>query len=125
MIVVKGNTGYDPSAAAMTEQKLYQLFERLGIRLYAFHYPNEYWAVTEEKSFAANEPALKLFSDKHHATFHISVGKCIPLYQLADSYASCMTVLNSLSENDCAYAVFDQLTLEMILSSLTPTDRDA
>ena len=73
---------------------------------------------------------LRNFAQKHADTLAIAVGKPVPLYQLGLSLNTAETTLRSLhqpltdniyTEN---YAVFDDLTLEIILSSVSRKDRE-
>lgn len=125
ILLIQINARYSLENFSMWEQKLHLLFQQLNIRLHTFHYPNEYLAVIDEISFQSNEHILRKFSDSYTLVFQIAIGKCCPLYQLSDSYDTALNALNSLSRFGGNYAVFDHLTLEIILSSLHITDKEA
>ena len=96
----------------------------------SFRYPGDYLAVADNSNFSALSAVLRNFAQKHADTLAIAVGKPVPLYQLGLSLNTAETTLRSLhqpltdniyTEN---YAVFDDLTLEIILSSVSRKDRE-
>ena len=88
------------SGSVLSEHQIQNFFKTAGITLYTFRYPGD--------------------------------GRSVSLYQLGLSLTTAETALRSLSfhqpstDNICAenYAVFDDLTLEIVLSSVSPEDRE-
>ena len=105
-------------------------FKTAGITLHTFRYPGDYLAVADNSNFSALSAVLRNFAQKHADTLAIAVGKSVPLYQLGLSLNTAETTLRSLhqplTDNICTenYAVFDDLTLEIILSSVSRKDRE-
>lgn len=114
---------------AISEHRIHNLFKSTGITLYTFRYPGDYLAVADSSGFSALSGTLCNFAEKHADTLSIAVGRSVSLYQLGLSLNTAETALRSLhlplTENPCAkhYAVFDDLTLEIILSSVSPEDK--
>ena len=104
----------------------------MSATLYTFRYPGDYLAVADNSGFSALSGTLHNFAKKHADTLAIAVGRSVSLYQLGLSLTTAETALRSLSfhqpstDNICAenYAVFDDLTLEIVLSSVSPEDRE-
>lgn len=121
-----------PSIAgpAISEHCIHNLFKSTGITLYTFRYPGDYLAVADSSGFSALSGTLCNFAKKHTDTLSIAVGRSVSLYQLELSLNTAETALRSfhlpLTDNICAenYAVFDDLTLEIVLSSVSPDDRE-
>lgn len=125
MILIRINQRYNPMNLPLLEQKIQELFERIHVTLYAFHYPSEYLAVMESENFEALREVLREFASTQREILQITVGKETSIYQIADSYDSALTAWKSLSETSENFALFDDLTLEMILSDVKENSREA
>ena len=120
------------SGSVLSEHQIQNFFKTAGITLYTFRYPGDYLAVADNSGFSALSGKLHNFAKKHADTLAIAVGRSVSLYQLGLSLTTAETALRSLSfhqpstDNICAenYAVFDDLTLEIVLSSVSPEDRE-
>ena len=120
------------SSSVLSEHQIQNFFKTAGITLYTFRYPGDYLAVADNSGFSALSGTLHNFAKKHADTLAIAVGRSVSLYQLGLSLTTAETALRSLSfhqpstDNICAenYAVFDDLTLEIVLSSVSPEDRE-
>lgn len=120
------------SGSVLSEHQIQNFFKTAGITLYTFRYPGDYLAVADNSVFSALSETLHNFAKKHADTLAIAVGRSVSLYQLGLSLTTAETALRSLSfhqpstDNICAenYAVFDDLTLEIVLSSVSPEDRE-
>lgn len=127
----QSETHNTPSIAgpAISEHRIHNLFKSTGITLYTFRYPGDYLAVADSSGFSALSGTLCNFAKKHADTLSIAVGRSVSLYQLGLSLSTAETALRSLhlplTASTCAkhYAVFDDLTLEIILSSVSPEDK--
>lgn len=120
------------SGSVLSEHQIQNFFKTAGITLYTFRYPGDYLAIADNSGFSALSGTLHNFAKKHTDTLAIAVGRSVSLYQLGLSLTTAETALRSLSfhqpltDNICAenYAVFDDLTLEIVLSSVSPEDRE-
>ena len=117
-ILIQINPEYDLINLSLLEQKISRLFAQAGIRLFAFRRPRKFLAVTEEKDFVKNHFLFQEFAQKNKDLIKISVGRSEKLFRLYTSYDSSRTALKSLSGSEENFAVFDDLTLELILSSV-------
>ena len=120
------------SGSVLSEHQIQNFFKTAGVTLYTFRYPGDYLAVADNSGFSALSGTLHNFAKKHTDALAIAVGRSVSLYQLGLSLTTAETALRSLSfhqpltDNICAenYAVFDDLTLEIVLSSVSPEDRE-
>ena len=118
--------------SVLSEHQIQNFFKTIGIMLYTFRYPGDYLAVTDSSGFSALSGTLRDFAKKHAGTLAVAVGRSVPLYQLGLSLTTAETALRNLNfhrpltDHVCAknYAVFDDLTLEIVLSSVSPDDRE-
>lgn len=115
--------------SVLPEHLIHNLFKTTGISLYTFRYPGDYLAVADSSDFPELSGKLHHFAKKHTDTLAVAVGRSVSLYQLGLSLNTAETALRSLhlslTDNTCTehYAVFDDLTLEIILSSVSPEDK--
>ena len=77
----------------------------------------------EETDFEKQNYIFKLFAKEHFDILDIAVGKPTSLFQLHISYQSAETALHSLIISSEHYVIFDDLTLELILSTITPENQ--
>lgn len=119
MLLIHIRSGRAPMNTAEAEQKIQQMFAKTGITLCTFHYPSEYLAVVDSRRFPLISPVLAEFACQQEGRLKISVGKSCPVFQLSESYETGAAAQKSIASSAARhYAVFDDLTLELILSSV-------
>nr|WP_317401917.1 sugar diacid recognition domain-containing protein [uncultured Gemmiger sp.] len=96
-----------------------------GAKLYHFSYPNELVAALDAEDFARSASSLQGFARTEQGRCRIGVGKVVPLGELAASLTSARTACRSLSPDREPYALFDELTWELVLADLHPDTRKA
>ena len=115
--------------SVLPEHQIRNLFKDTGISLYTFRYPGDYLAVTDSFGFPEISGKLHHFAEKHADTVAVAVGRSVSLYQLGLSLNTAETALRSLhlsfAGGTCTkpYAVFDDLTLEIVLSSISQENK--
>lgn len=123
ILLLQINPRYNLTNISMLDQIVFPFFLKLGLSLYAFHYPNEYVAIIEDEDFVKNTGILESFSQNQKELLNISIGKKTALSELSFSYDTSLVAMHSLSDREHNYAVFDDLTLEIILSTLDDKTR--
>ncbi len=123
-LVIQINPGYNLVNLSLLEQKIGQLFAQAGVDLFTFSYPREFLAVIDEQDYKKNALILQAFSQKNPEIIKIAAGKSCPLFHLHLSYASARTALKSLDGAEKSFVSFDDLTLEIILSSVDENNRE-
>ena len=123
LIIQSSPDGHNNSSSL--EQKIIGLFGTLGITLYTFYYPNEYLAVLENSGKAALYQILADFTADCGALLSIAVGKKCQLFQLSLSYQSALTALKYCRSSENGIAFFDDMTLEILLSSISEQEKNA
>ncbi len=124
MVLVQINSNWHPNNLKMMEPALFHLFQSVGVSLYTYEYPNEYLAVIEEKDFKTHAYLLKRFAEEYREFVKISVGKNGKIYELADSYEAGRMGMKSFSFSKKNYTVYEELTLEVVLSSISAQSKD-
>lgn len=114
----------DRESELMMEEKIRQMFESTQMKLYTFDYPNEYLAVLDEDCFEKNKAFLQKFASDYQKFLKMAVGKACPVYQFANSYHSALTAWKSLASEGASFVVFDDLTIEIVLSAVDQASRE-
>ena len=120
MVKMEVNTRYNLVNISLLEQHVESLFSTLKGSLYAYIYPNQFVGLISESTFENNSYMFEKFSKNHSGIVKISVGKLTKLEKCNESWESAETALSSIKNKDSYYVVFDDLTLEILISGLAP-----
>lgn len=123
LILIQPGDQYTSSNLSFSEQQIPLIFSSMELELYTFNYPGEFIAITDTADFNQKEKLLKAFAREHTQTVHVAVGKSVSLFQLYLSYESALTAMKSIINKSENYILFDELTLELILSSINISNR--
>lgn len=124
LILIQPNKQYTSLNPSFSEQQIHQLFSSMKLELYTFNYPGEFIAVTDTTDFDQKEKRLKAFAQEHTQTIQIAVGKSVSLFRLHLSYESALTAMKSIMNHTDNYILSDELTLELILSSVSTDNQN-
>lgn len=86
----------------------------------SYVYPNRFIGIISSDSYNSDFYKLSLFADNHDKLVKVAVGKETTLEKLCSSFRSAETALKSMTESGQSLAIFDNLTLEILLSDLKP-----
>lgn len=123
IVLIRTNKQNPITNRSVLEQKIQQMFAQAHVCLHTFNYPGDFIALIEETDFEKQNYIFKLFAKEHFDILDIAVGKPTSLFQLHTSYQSAETALHSLIISSEHYVIFDDLTLELILSTITPENQ--
>ena len=123
IVLIRTNKQNPITNRSVLEQKIQQMFAQAHVCLHTFNYPGDFIALIEETDFEKQNYIFKLFAKEHFDILDIAVGKPTSLFQLHISYQSAETALHSLIISSEHYVIFDDLTLELILSTITPENQ--
>ena len=105
------------SGISTVESAIHHLFERIPDSVYCFQYPNEFTAIIDSASFDTHQTILESFVSSRDDVL-LGVGRTDSIYQLDDSLRTARIALESLSGSETHFALFDKLTLEIILARI-------
>ncbi len=100
-----------------------ELFEALRIPLRSYRYPNEYLAALEDERYPESLDILGTFAKDQGSRFRIAVGQACPMAKLSISYETAKIAWESLGSGEKNLALFDDMTLELVLASVKPDVR--
>lgn len=125
VLIIRMNSDRGFPHSASIERKIQEMLEMAGISLFTYYYPNKYLAIADARDFQKKLGIFQKFAKDHEKDVKIAAGKVCSVFQLADSYQSGLTALKSLSEKSGGLAVFDDLILEIVISSLDAGSKEA
>lgn len=115
----------DPSVTLFSvENKIVRLFDRLNIHLFCDYYPDRFLALADDHTVIENIAALKNFSAENCGILQTGIGCAATIYQLNSSLRTAHIALENAFMDGTFLSVFDDLTLEIILSSVPENNRD-
>ena len=103
---------------SMLDQIVFPFFKKMDLSLYAFQYPNQYVAIMEKETFEKNRKTLESFARNQRDLLNIAIGKMTHLSDLQLSFETSLIAMRSLMDVEKNYAIFDDLTLEIVLSAI-------
>ncbi len=106
------------------EMKITRFFDRLGITLFCDYYPDKFIALADAQTVRKNMDAFKNFSSENSAHLQIGIGCEADIWQLNASFRSAHTALANAALDSTSLSLFDDLTLEIILSSVPENNRN-
>lgn len=116
VLIIRMLSDHSTVTISSTEEKILRMFKEHSIHLYMFQYPHEYTAIIDSsfpleqlESFCSSLPANSI---------QMGIGRPAELFKISASYDTARIALNSLTDSNIAFALFDDLTLEILLGSL-------
>jgi carbohydrate diacid regulator len=118
IVEIEINSRYNLVNKALLEQDVETLFSSVKNGLYIYAYPHEFIGLICNDFFNRDKFLLTTFAQKHAGIVKTSVGKATALYKCRESYRTSKTALDTLRKNNLDFIVFDDLTIEILFSSL-------
>lgn len=100
-------------------------FQTVGIDIFAYSYPNKYYAIIDDEVFQRKIALFQAFNLKEQNLLRISVGSPTNLYQLNESYETARTAWRSIRNTPIAFVCSDNLSLELLLRAIDHRSRQA
>ena len=124
LILIRINSRYNLTNLSLIEQKTQEMFALAGISLFTFFYPRDFVALIDTETYQKQAFIFHTFANENTSILQVAVGKSTPVFQVHHSYESALTAINTLTNTSENFALFDDLTLQLILSSVTDDTRN-
>lgn len=124
LILIRISSRYNLTNLSLIEQKTQEMFTLAGISLFTFFYPRDFVALINTETYQKQAFIFHTFANENASILQVSVGKSTPVFQIHHSYESALTAINTLTNASENFALFDDLTLQLILSSVTDDTRN-
>lgn len=119
ILLFRMNSGLPASIITSVEHHTLELYQALGIKLYMRQYPNDLVGVIEDADLKKAKRLLQEFVSQHQDTLRIGIGKATALEELSSSYECAKIAVKAARDRECGFVLFDDLTLDLILTSLS------
>ncbi|MGE9881022.1 CdaR family transcriptional regulator [Blautia obeum] len=107
---------------SMAEAKIHRFFNQIPDSVFCFQFPNEFIGIIDDASFETHRNKLETFASSNQG-ITLGVGRPDTLYQLDASLNTAQIAIESLKGTDSSFALFDDLTLEIILGQFDPASK--
>lgn len=119
IVDIEINSRYNLLNKSLLDQRVETLFSSVKNSLYVYIYPNEFIGLVQDDIFKQNQYIFQTFSDNSASIVKTAVGKSTLIYKCKDSFTTAKNALATLRTKNLNYVVFDDLTLEILFSSLS------
>ena len=123
IVLIRLDPRYNPVNISMIEQKIVHIFQKMGVSLYTYDYPNDYLAVIDEEQFVSKRYILEKEAEEYGKILKICIGKKCDVFKLEESYKTAVTTWKSMSARFDGFGIYDDLTLEIVLSVLDEKEK--
>ncbi|MCR4832476.1 MAG: helix-turn-helix domain-containing protein [Butyrivibrio sp.] len=118
VVMIEINKRYNLVNKSMLDLDVETLFSSVKSGIYIYNYPSDFIGIICDDSFAQEKYLLEAFARKHASIVKTAVGKATTMYECGESYSTAKSALRYLDRVDLDYVVFDDLTLEILLSAV-------
>lgn len=119
IVLIRLNNHLPASVIASVEYGTFDLYQQLNVKLYMRQYPNDLISVIDDQYLKKALRLLREFASAHHDILRIGVGKATALADLSSSNDCARIAVKSITSQDCPFMLFDDLKLDLVLSSLS------
>lgn len=123
IIIVRISSLENGKMLSSMESKIIRLFERLKITVFCDYYPNQFIALANDTTIMENISSFKSLSLDNQDSISIGIGRATDIYQLNISFQTASIALANVSFDGSSFALFDDLTLEIVLNSISTESR--
>lgn len=119
VVLIRLNTHLSSSEITSVEYGISDLYQQVDAKLYMRQYPNDLVFVLDEPHLRLGIRLLREFAQTHQDALRIGMGKATALADLSSSYDCARIALKAITCQDCPFMLFDDLNLDLVLSSLS------
>lgn len=127
MVLLSVNARYNLLNISLLEQHARSLFDSLEEPLFSYLYPNRFAGLLSDKHFSERHFLLEKFATEHHELLYTAIGSAASFYHLTDSWEHALIaeriLLRANSSHTDGLLCYDDLTLEILFSSLSESQR--
>ena len=123
IILIRLNSKNSSGSISYAESRIQKLCDTLQGTVFCYQYPCDFILLADASCIEQHFSFLEHFASQEQNVLCIGVGKSVDLYQAQTSYATAQIALESLSLSETNLSRFDQLTLEILLGSVSLAGR--
>lgn len=119
IVDIEINSRYNLLNKSLLEKRVETLFNSIKDGLYVYIYPNEFIGLIQDDAFNKAGYMFQIFSQNNTNIVKTAVGKTSSIYKCRESFSTARNALATLKAKQLDFIVFDDLTLEILFSSLS------
>ena len=124
MLCIEINTRYNLVNISLLEQKVRDLFRRIGQEVYTYIYPNRFAGLIPSGIYENYRTVFRRFAAEHHQILQLALGSEKTFERCGDSWQDAITALGSIRGTGKDLVIFDDLKLEILLSGMNEKVRE-
>ena len=105
------------------EQDIQRFLASLNETVFAYIYPNKFIALIRNQTFQSYFKKFTQFASENQNIIQLALGMARPLENIKEAWDSSTIALDAIRNTKQTYALFDELSLEILLTGISSTHR--
>lgn len=123
VVTIEVNTRYNLVNISLLEQDIQRFLASLNESVFAYIYPNKFIALIRNQTFQSHFEKFTQFASENQNIIQLALGMARPLENIKEAWDSSTIALDAIRNTKQTYALFDELSLEILLTGISGTHR--
>lgn len=123
VVTIEVNTRYNLVNISLLEQDIQKFLASLNESVYSYIYPNKFIALIRNQTFQSHFEKFTQFANENQNIIQLALGMARPLENIKEAWDSSTIALDAIRNTKQTYALFDELSLEILLTGISSTHR--
>ena len=123
VVTIEVNTRYNLVNISLLEQDIQRFLTILNESVFAYIYPNKFIALIRNQTFQSHFKKFTQFANENQNIIQLALGMARPLENIKEAWDSSTIALDAIRNTKQTYALFDELSLEILLTGISSTHR--
>ena len=123
VVTIEVNTRYNLVNISLLEQDSQRFLASLNESVFAYIYPNKFIALIRNQTFQSHFEKFTQFASENQNIIQLALGMARPLENIKEAWDSSTIALDAIRNTKQTYALFDELSLEILLTGISSTHR--
>lgn len=123
VVTIEVNTRYNLVNISLLEQDIQRFLASLNESVFAYIYPNKFIALIRNQTFQSHFEKFTQFANENQNIIQLALGMARPLENIKEAWDSSTIALDAIRNTKQTYALFDELSLEILLTGISSTHR--
>lgn len=121
VVTIEVNTRYNLVNISLLEQDIQKFLASLNESVFAYIYPNKFIALIRNQTFQSHFKKFTQFANENQNIIQLALGMARPLENIKEAWDSSTIALDAIRNTKQTYALFDELSLEILLTGISST----
>lgn len=119
VVTIEVNTRYNLVNISLLEQDIQRFLTSLNESVFAYIYPNKFIALIRNQTFQSHFKKFTQFANENQNIIQLALGMARPLENIKEAWDSSTIALDAIRNTKQTYALFDELSLEILLTGIS------